>query len=245
MTAVDVRALSPVARGDARDPYYVDQLVTLYKGDAREIAADLEVTPQSVLVTDPVWPNPGRASLAGVDDPEGLFADVCGTLARKGLARAIVILGVDSDPRFLAAMPATLPFVRAVWLRFARPSYKGPVLNGAEVAYVFGRWRMAYKGQVVWPGEIKATTPRDAWRSEHPCPRRLDHLVGLIRGYTRADDHVIDLFAGSGTTVDAAARNRRRVTAGEVDGRWCAEIAERARFASAQGELAFERCDDA
>ena len=221
-------------------PYYSDHVVTLYRGDARLFAADIELDDHCVLITDPVWPNPGKAPIAGAEAPAALFGDVIGALVRKGLTRAIVILGVDSDPRFFSAMPTALPFVRAVWLRFARPSYKGPILNGAEVAYVFGRWGMAYKGQGVWPGEIMATTPREVWRSAHPCPRRLEHLVGLVRGYTRTDDHVIDPFAGSGTTVDAAARNRRRVTACEIETRWCSEIAERARLATAQGTLPIE-----
>lgn len=62
----------------------------------------------------------------------------------------------------------------------------------------------------------------------------LEHMTGLVRGYTRADDHVLDVFAGSGTTVEAAARNGRRVTACEVEPAFCAEIEARAREATAQ-----------
>ena len=79
---------------------------------------------------------------------------------------------MDSDPRFLAGVPASLPFRRATWLRYAAPSYKGPVLVGAEVAYVFGDFRMAFKGQVVWPGEILANQigvwGSVFWRPENP-----------------------------------------------------------------------------
>ena len=221
-------------------PRYRDELVTLFEGDARALAAELDLDEHTVLITDPVWPNPGRAPLRGADAPAELFADVMGTLAARGLGRAIVILGLDSDPRFLAAVPPSLPFVRATWLRFARPSYKGPVLNGAELAYVFGTWGMAYKGQKVWPGEIMATAPKEAWKTAHPCPRKLEHLVGLVRGYTRAGDHIVDLFAGSGTTVDAAARNRRRVTACEIEPAFCLEIAERARIATMQTDLGLD-----
>lgn len=223
-----------------RTPRYQNDLVTLFEGDARVLASEIDVDTKTVLITDPVWPNPGRAQLQGTGDPAELFADVMGTLARRGLTRAIVILGLDSDPRFLAGVPPSLPFVRVTWLRFARPSYKGPVLNGAEVAYVFGRWGMAYQGQKVWPGEIVATTPREVWKSSHPCPRKLEHMIGLVRGYTRTDDHIVDLFAGSGTTVDAAARSWRKMTACEIEPAFCVEIAERARMAASQTVLHLE-----
>src|SRR5574342_354263 len=97
-----------------RTPYYSDGLVTIYQGAARQIAAEIDLTAASVLLTDPVWPNPGRAPIAGTEAPAELFADVMRTLVDRGLGRAIVILGVDSDPRFLSAVPPALPFVRAV-----------------------------------------------------------------------------------------------------------------------------------
>lgn len=139
---------------------------------------------------------------------------------------------MDSDPRFLAAVPAALPFRRATWLRYTAVSYKGPVLLGADVAYVFGDFRMAHKGQGVWPGEILDNDPRDAWngpkaarRTVHPCPRRLAHVRGLLVGYCRESDRVLDPFAGSGTTLAAAMQLGREADGIEIDPGFCAEAA--------------------
>ncbi len=212
-------------------PFFQDARTTLYHGDARRLARDLEVGDwrRVACITDPVWPNPGKAPLAGADDPLGLFADVIGALVARGLERLIVILGLDSDPRFLAGVPSALRFLRVTWLRLARPSYKGPILVAADVAYVFGRWPLP-SGQRVFPGEIVATSSRgnDGRGTAHPCPRRPEHLHGLIRGYAREEDTILDPFAGSGTTLEQARRLGRRACGFELEERWCLEQRERA-----------------
>jgi len=114
----------------------------IVNGDSREILkriCDLDFNAgrnQTVIVTDPVWPN-APDGLFDVKDPMKLFRDVGKQFARTA-RRCVIQIGCDSDPRFLSAIPKTMPFVRACWMRYLIPSYKGPVLNGADVAYVFG-----------------------------------------------------------------------------------------------------------
>lgn len=197
-------------------PYYQDQWVTLYCGDAREILPQLEQPPACIV--DPIWPN---SVFPGVPDPQKLFAAICDALSVRTL---VVHLGCTSDPRFLCAVPSRYPFVRVCWLRYARPSYRGRVLVASDVAYVYGEAPPSRPGIRVLSGEIVARnnsnklqhTGRGNGTSDgidyeelpHPAPRRLEHLIWLCNQY--ADDGVIDPCAGTCTTLAAAKKLGRK-----------------------------------
>jgi hypothetical protein len=133
--------------------------------------------------------------------------------------RVIVILGTDTDPRFLGCVPPSFPFVRLCWLRYALPSYNGTVLNGGVAAYVFGDARGPH-GATLMPGEVTASSngvPPGVRRGVHPCPRKDEHLAWLVRFFSHPGDVVCDPFAGSGTTGVAAVRQGRSFIGWEVD----------------------------
>lgn len=196
-------------------PYYEQDGITIYHGDSRDILPQLTMPP--VAITDPVWPN---SVFPGVADPEALFALAARQMVEKGLQRLVVHLGCSSDPRFMARVPAELPFVRVCWLRYARPSYRGRILVGSDVAYVFGTIPPSRPGRHVLSGETVARnnrtklqhTRRGAGQSEdvdytelpHPCPRRYEHVAWLMGIY--GEGSVIDPFMGTGTTLEAAKR---------------------------------------
>jgi hypothetical protein len=112
-------------------PYYEHAGITIYHGDARELIDGLAA---NAIVSDPVWPN---SVFAKVTNPQQLLAD---TLLRchVNVERITIHLGIDSDPRFLAAIPAHFPFIRVCDLDYARPTYKGRIVQGGDIAYVFG-----------------------------------------------------------------------------------------------------------
>jgi len=176
-------------------------------GDARAVleTLHLEVEPSGVVVvTDPVWPNAPRGMFPGVEDPAELFAAAARHFPR--LARRVIVhLGCASDPRFLAGVPAELPFVRVCWLRYAKPTYYGTVLGSGDVAYVYGS-NEGPEGATVLPGECTSVDAKGRDTDEHPCPRKMEHVLWLIRTFTKRSDLVIDPFAGSGTTGLACAR---------------------------------------
>ena len=195
-------------------PYYTDGLVTIYHGDARDI---LPTLPRAdVVITDPVWPN-AIPTLVGADDPYGLFAEVM-ALVPAITSRLVVHLGCDSDPRFLAGVPSSLPFLRACWLEYARPHYKGRVLYGNDVAYVFGDAPPARPGAQLMPGRFIQTDgakkPKD-----HPCPRQYQHVKWLVSWFARG--MVVDPFMGRGTTLRAAKALGLPAVGIEVDERYC------------------------
>lgn len=201
-------------------PYYVRDGITIYHGDARTVLPNLASA--DVIITDPVWPN-AVPSLAGADDPYGLFAEVARSFPR--IARRLVVhLGCDSDPRFLQAVPPELPFFRACWLEYARPHYKGRVLYTNDVAYVFGDPPPSRPGARVLPGRMIQTdsTPHVPG---HPCPRRYQHVRWLVSWFARG--LVIDPFMGSGTTLVAAKHLGLPAIGIEVCEEYCRSAVER------------------
>lgn len=87
-------------------PYYEQSGVTIYHGDCREV---LPLLRAEALITDPVWPN---SIFPGVVNPRQLLDDA---LALSDVARVVIHLGVDSDPRFLGAVPGRWPFLRELY----------------------------------------------------------------------------------------------------------------------------------
>lgn len=158
-------------------PYYESAGITIYVGDALELLPRL--SPVDVIITDPVWPGRADHIFPGLD-AEALWARAAQEFPRL-CSRLIVILGCATDPRFLAHVPAALPFVRACWMRFIPPRYRGSVLNGADLAYVFGGAWLNGTGTRVLPGEVSSQyDPSTARHDEQPCPRNQHHLRWLV-----------------------------------------------------------------
>jgi len=198
-------------------PYYQDDFVTLYHGDAREIVPTL--APVDCVITDPVWPNVPAGIYAGSDDPYGLFQDVAQHFPRLA-QRCVVQLGCNSDPRFLCAMPAEMRFLRACWLEYAVPGYNGRLLYTGDVAYVYGSWPASRAGARVFPGNAPKAQPH---RNGHPTPRAYEHVRWLVGWYARGT--VLDPFAGSGMTLRAAKDLGHKAIGIEIDEQYCEIIA--------------------
>lgn len=189
-------------------PVFADSLTTLYNGDARAVLPHLELDPtHTVIITDPVWPN-APPGLFPVADPVALWAETAAHFVGRA-RRVIVVLGVTSDPRFLAGVPSVFPFVRACWLRYTIPVPRATVLIGSDVAYVFGSTEGPFE-RTIMPGEVSANGRRGQGRTRHPCPRILDHMKWLVAWFTQPDDVVLDPFMGGGTTLRAAKDLGRR-----------------------------------
>lgn len=181
---------------------------------------------RTVIITDPVWPNcpPGMFS---VENPLDLFRAAALHFTRLA-RRVVVILGCDSDPRFLSAIPMELRFVRVIHLRYALPANKGTILNGGDVGYVFGDHR-ASPGRTLLPGEtISAVSTRNTAR-RHPCPRNKDHMRWVVGTFSTEEDTVLDPFCGSGTTLEAAKASGRKSIGIEIGPDYCAMAVERLR----------------
>lgn len=211
---------------------------TLHLGDCLDPATGLvSLADKSVdhVVTDPVWPNRPAALWPDVDAKD-LFRRACAQFERIARRRIIVIIGSDTDPRFLDCVPASFPFVRVCWMRYALPSYNGTVLNGGVVAYVFGDHRGPH-GATLLPGEVTSTQASFKAHGAHPCPRKDEHMNWLVRYFTHPGDSICDPFAGSGKTGTAAVRQGREFVGWERDAAYHAEATKLLQAAREQLEL--------
>ena len=184
---------------------------TLILGDARGCEALLSA---DAIITDPVWPNVPPGLLAGSDGPAGLLRDA---LAPLTPTRACILLRNDSDPRFLAAVPSTWPFVCLQALGYAIPSYIGRILGGTEIAYGFGQPVPAAPGRKLIPMWAPKAQPGNRRANGHPCSRPLVHTEWLVGWWSVVGELVADPFMGSGTTAVAALAHGRRFVGCEID----------------------------
>jgi len=231
-------------------PYYQDEAVTIYHGDCREMAKEMNGADR--LIIDPVWPKAPRL-LAGTDDPYGLLV----AALRVCFPRTIVLqMGCCSDPRFLLAVPEIYPFFRVCWLRYAVPSCRGRALVESDVAYAFGEPVKAGPGRIVVPatcvstkGEFQRNLGRNRSSKDfreaqeampHPAPRHLNHVSWLVKWFSEHGETVLDPFVGTGTTCLAAKNLGRKAIGIEIEERYCEIAAKR----MAQGVLDLKYGED-
>jgi len=224
-------------------PYHEEHGVTIYCGDARDLAPGIDA---DAVITDPVWPN---SVFPNVPSPQQLLADVLQNL-RESVQRVVVQLGCTSDPRFLSAVPARWPMFRVCWLEYVCCSYLGRVLYTGDVAYAFGEPPAAKPGAMVIPGQVRATksdgtrgTGRNKHKSiqagayeklQHPAPRNLTHVRWLCKWF--GGTSVLDPFGGTGTTAVACKALGIPCAIIEIEERYCEIAATRL----AQGVLEME-----
>lgn len=199
-------------------PFYEDESVTIYHGDCREILPELPA--YDTVITDPVWPN-ASTDIQGRDRPFGLFAECVRILRCRRIA---VQLGCGTTPILLS--PIALPFFRACWMEWAKPSYSGRLLVTGDVAYLFGEVPASSPGHQVIPGRCieKGAKGKEV---DHPCPRKLHHVHWLVNWWSEPTDTILDPFMGSGTTLRAAKDLGRRAIGIEIEERYCALAATR------------------
>ena len=223
-------------------PYYAHAGVVIYHGDCRDILPELSA---DTIITDPVWPN---SIFPKVLDPEKLLTEALGV---ANVLRVVIHLGCDSDPRFLRAVPQRFPFIRSCLLEYARPSYKGRIVYGGDIAYAYGemppvvRRAGSERGCALIPGLCISTRSdalfrRSNWNGSekrfnrdadntanlpHPAPRRLQHVQWLCKWFSGAS--VIDPFSGSGTTLLACKGIGIPCVGIEVEEKFCELAAQR------------------
>jgi DNA modification methylase len=184
-----------------------DGSVRLLCGDCLQVLPTLEAGSVDAVVTDPIWPNVPDGMFP-CDDPLALFSGAMERLP-EGTKRICIQLGCNSDPRFLAAIPASFPFLRVCWLEYVRPGNVGRILYTSDIAYMFGKAPAPREDQFLVSGLCRLVeTKRD--RVEHPCPRQPYHVQWQVRKFSNPGETVLDPFTGSGTTGMACVREGRR-----------------------------------
>lgn len=187
--------------------------VTLYLGDCREILRTLGGVDS--VITDPVWPNVPAGSIAGSDDPWGLWARALHVMPPH--SRIIVVMRCDSDPRFLSAIPPEMSFLRSIQLPYVMPGYLGRILGGDETAYWFGDPIAQSRGRMVIPGRAPPVQPGGRPPNGHPMSRAQVHFDWLVNWASDKNETILDPFMGSGTTGVSAVKLGRHFTGIEIE----------------------------
>ena len=206
-------------------PYFRDGEVALYLADSLALLPQISAQ-VSAIITDPPWPGTKYISF---DDAYRLFEKTA--RAFNDLSdRLIVILGCDSDPRFLNAVPSEYRFLSCCWLRRIPPVYKGNILYSADIAYVFGQPRAHEHTSNILPTETYSVSrgKRDGINS-HPFFRPEKTMRWLVSHFTQEGDIVLDPFAGSGSTLVAAKYLGRKAIGIEIEPDYCQIAVERLR----------------
>ena len=222
-------------------PYYSDNLVTLYHGDALEVLAELDTDSIDVVVTDPPYVI-GAVSAGNLASKSGGWADMMNsahwfTSWYREVERLLIedgafwsFLNWRTLPVVMrAATDARLPITSLLvwdkeWIgpggsQGLRPSY--------ELVALMARPEFSIPDR---------STP-DIWRcktgghkpSGHPAekPVRLVERIISAGGSGPDDGPVLDPFAGSGTTLLAARQLGIPSIGIEADERWCELIVSR------------------
>jgi site-specific DNA-methyltransferase (adenine-specific) len=208
-------------------PYYVDDAVTIYQGDCREILPAIADQFAQAVITDPPY-NVGIKYGAATNDARGDYAAWCA--------------GWFRDCRRIASAVAVTPGIANVgqWYRMGddpnwilawhKPAAMGRCLVG------FNNWEpILLWGKAVRAGTDVVVAPivADSALDGHPCPKPLKWATTLVGLLSQPGDLVVDPFCGSGTTMRAARDMGRRYVGIEIDERYC----EMATRRLAQGAL--------
>ncbi len=219
------------------EPYYSDDLVTLYHGDCREVTTWLEA---DVRISDPPY---GRAWRQGVVKSAGSNREhVRNDASTKGIANdkdttirdaALTLWGARKAIVFGDLMLPPPPGTKLVC------AYRKPVdagLRGAmggvrrdlEAIYLLNGWPSGIGGR----SSLFATAATlvggqsgiVAKAGGHPHTKPLDVMSELVM---LTEGTVADPFSGSGSTLFAAKHLGRRAVGVEYEERYCEMAAKR------------------
>ena len=223
------------------NPYYQDEQVTLYHGDAFNILPILADKSVDAVITDPPYTERTHTkarSLTGTTVTEGIqaFASITDAALSSALmsmgrvTRGWVIATLDyrHAVQFDVEPPQGLKCQRlGVWVKTnPTPQLTGdrPAQGWESIAYFH---RADTRSRWNGGGVHGNYTMRIADPEGHPTAKPLPLIQDLVRKFTNRGDVVLDPFAGSGTTLRAAVNEGRRAIGVEIEERYCELIARR------------------
>lgn len=227
-------------------PYYEDDLVTLYHGDSREGMADMPDKSVAAVITDPPYgtrthegtrSNSQRARAHGNRVLSGTLGFTA--ISIESLEKALVEMGRVSQTWVVATLdykhafhfdttpPAGLRMLRVgVWVKpNPMPQISGdrPGQGWEAIAFMHREdLRPAWNGG----GRSGVWTAGTSQNVGHPTAKPLPMIRDWVTLFTNPGDMVLDPYAGSGTTLRAAADTGRRAIGYEIEEKYC-EVAAR------------------
>lgn len=238
------------------EPYYQDETTTLWLGDMREVVPTLDIHPDLVL-TDPPYGETSLAWDRWPAGWPGVVAEVASSLWCFGSMRMFLDrndefanwrLSQDvvwekhngsgfANDRFKRVHEHATHWYRGNWRhsyhvvpRVAVPAGT-PKVNGVPASHNRAAQLGAIRprpydddGTRLVRSVIRAAPPRNR---THPTEKPVELLRPLIEYGCPSGGLVLDPFAGSGSTAEAARQLGRRAVLVEGDERYCEAIAHR------------------
>lgn len=225
-------------------PYYEDENARLYLGDCRAVLPELD--PADLIVTDPPYGVEFRSNrrvdqfdlIAEDDNPLGI-AEVVGEAITRNLKRyrhAYVFGPLDFAPLVAAGIvqePAALIWDKAMlgmgnlqipWAtQHEDIQFMVAVKSKANVAKGEGRLTSRLRRGNI----LRHQRPHAAGVSRHPTEKPVALLRELIEASSCVGETVLDPFAGSGSTLVAAALEGRKAVGIEIEEKYAAVAAQR------------------
>jgi DNA modification methylase len=96
-------------------------------------------------------------------------------------------------------------------------------LRKTEPIFIFGKIKEKYK----WDIFENQSNRGDGMRDLHTCPKPISLISDIIQPQTNANDLILDVFLGSGTTMVASHQLNRRCYGIEFDPKYCQVIIDR------------------
>ena len=227
-------------------PYYSDEFVTLYHGDAVDLLRGGSVTGYGSIITDPPYCSGGRQqvearqriSKSGRSDVDWLPTDTMGSdtyiwwmrqLGQMwmGEAPAGSHLYCFTDwrqyPTVVTAFETVGWCLRScvVWSKGRGGAMGSFWRNDHELIAVFAKGAPTPLPNGGFFNVLTAVKPKGG---KHPTEKPMEIVGRLVEA---CPGIILDPFAGSGTTLVAAKRQGRRAIGIEIEEKYCEEAAKR------------------
>lgn len=229
------------------EPYYQDDLVTLYLGDCWEGMAALPADSIDLILTDPPYNvtdfNGRDGTTAGkVKRADGSYREVVRNFgewdrgyepadllaaAQRLLVDRGGLIAFTSDRILGAYMDTPLHHMRTlVWLKTnPAPQFPGNYQSACEWIIWQGKnGPPRFNGGGAVSNVYEAPIPSG---KQHPNQKPLPLITRLTLTHSKPGDVILDPFAGSGTTLRAASDTGRRAVGFEADEAHCETAAKR------------------
>jgi site-specific DNA-methyltransferase (adenine-specific) len=224
-------------------PYYEDDAVTLYHGDARDILPAIPRASVDLLLTDPPYGMGYGGDTAGGAQKHNVAADGVRQgvrIVRQVLFETAPTLKTDAHllmfchwqswPDFYDAMSGYATMRNAlIWHKPTGST--GNILSNYirdyEVILYAARGARKIGGEGRYSALLTGFSTVPSRRRLHPTEKPTALLAHLARRHCPPGGTVLDPFAGSGSTLLAARAEGVRAVGIEMDEHYCAVAAER------------------
>jgi len=210
-------------------PYYEQDGVTIYHGDALEIVSQIQ--PVDHVITDPPY---GMGKGFANDDPEAADAIVRLVMAKVPCGGNVIAFW---SAQRLDRIPFVFGDVERVMIWNKQWAIHAPNNVGYRyepIVWVHGRYCSQKRGDIFECFPIIREVQQES--QNHPTQKPEALMCELVGDFTGFDETVLDPFMGSGTTLVAAKRLGRKAIGIELEEKYCEIAAKRLR----QGALPLE-----